>query len=74
MPVHNGARHLPEAIASTLKQTFDDFEFLIIDDASTDDSVSLIDTFDDERIRLVRNETNQGQVVSQNKELLPVIM
>jgi len=69
MPVHNGARHLPEAIASTLKQTFDDFEFLIIDDASTDDSVSLIDTFNDERIRLVRNETNLGQVVSQNKGL-----
>ena len=36
MPVYNGMRYLREAIDSILKQTFEDFEFLIVDDASTD--------------------------------------
>ncbi len=41
MPVYNTAAYLPEAIESILNQTFTDFEFLIIDDASTDGSAAM---------------------------------
>lgn len=53
MPVHNGAPHLAEAIQSIIHQTLQDFEFLIINDASTDESVALIKNFADPRIRLI---------------------
>ena len=66
MPVYNGTRYLREAIDSILKQTFEDFEFLIIDDASTDESASVILSYSDERIRFVQNESNVGQVRCQN--------
>ena len=69
MTVYNGLPYLGEAIDSILGQTFKDFEFLIIDDASTDDSCSLIESYTDARIQLVRNERNLGQVPSLNKGL-----
>jgi glycosyltransferase involved in cell wall biosynthesis len=50
MPVYNGERYLSEAIQSVLNQTFKDFEFIIIDDGSVDNSVKIIESFDDERI------------------------
>lgn len=69
MTVYNGMAYLAEAIESILVQSYDDFEFLIIDDASTDGSVALIRSYADERIRLVRNPVNLGQVSSLNKGL-----
>ena len=69
MPVYNGARYLREAIDSILQQTFQDFEFLIIDDASTDESVKIVLSYHDDRIRLIQNESNLGQVKCQNKGL-----
>jgi len=47
MPVYNGEKYLKEAIESILNQTFSDFEFLIIDDGSTDGSVGVIKSFSD---------------------------
>ncbi len=55
MPVHNGATHLSAAIRSILNQRHADFEFLIIDDASKDNSVAIIQSFKDPRIRLVQS-------------------
>ncbi len=69
MSVYNGVAFLREALRSVLDQSFEDFEFLIIDDASTDASVSLIQSYADQRIRLVVNETNTGQAPSLNKGL-----
>ena len=69
MTVYNGLPYLGEAIASILEQTFKDFEFLIIDDASTDGSRSLIESYTDARIRLICNEKNMGQTSSLNKGL-----
>ena len=60
MPVYNAEKYLRQAIESILKQTFEDFEFLIINDGSTDDSVKIIKEYDDSRIRLVHNEKNMG--------------
>ncbi len=55
LPVHNSAEFLAEAIESILSQTFRDFELLLIDDASEDNSIDVIRSFSDSRIRLVKN-------------------
>jgi glycosyltransferase involved in cell wall biosynthesis len=60
MPVYNAAKFLNQSIESILNQTFFDFEFIIIDDGSTDDSVAIIKTYDDPRIVFVRNKKNLG--------------
>jgi glycosyltransferase involved in cell wall biosynthesis len=60
MCVFNGERYLREAINSILNQTLSDFEFLIIDDGSTDDSVKIIQDYQDGRIRLIQNGKNLG--------------
>ena len=66
MCVHNGRPHLAAAIESVLAQTWRDFEFLIIDDASTDESAEIARGFTDPRIRLLRNEQNLGLTRSMN--------
>lgn len=70
MPVHNGERYLREAIDSMLLQTFRDFEFLIIDDGSSDRSVEIIESYRDPRIVLKRFPTNRGTVHALNAGLL----
>lgn len=67
MSVYNGEKFLKEAIDSILNQTYTNFEFLIINDGSTDDSVKIIESYDDPRIRLVHNEQNIGLTKSLNK-------
>jgi len=69
MPVYNGQDYLSEAIESILGQTFTDFEFIIIDDGSTDNSLHIINTYNDPRIRMIRNETNLKLIPSLNKGL-----
>ncbi len=64
MTVYNGLPYLHEAVDSILHQTFTEFEFLIIDDASTDASADCIRSYDDPRIRLECNERNMGQAAS----------
>ena len=48
---YNGEKHLHEAIESVLEQTYQDFEFVIIDDASTDSSRKVIENYHDKRIK-----------------------
>lgn len=67
--VYNGLPYLREAIESTLNQTYSDFVYLIIDDASTDESVECIKSYKDPRMRLVRNEHNLGTSDSINRGL-----
>lgn len=66
MPVYNSAAFLSEAIESILNQTFKSFEFLIIDDCSTDTSLSIIKSFSDKRIRVIQNNRNLGISTSLN--------
>ena len=66
MAVYNGERYLREAIDSILLQTCPDFEFIIIDDGSTDRSGEIIRSYADARIRLVQNEQNLGLTRSLN--------
>jgi len=70
MPVYNGGEHLQEAIDSILYQTFKDFEFLIINDGSTDDSEKIIKNYKDERIKLINNRQNIGLSASLNKGIV----
>lgn len=67
MPVYNGEKYLRPAIESILNQTFSDFEFLIINDGSTDNSESIILSYKDERIRYVKNENNLKLIKTLNK-------
>ena len=67
--IYNGLPYLKDCIESVLSQTDKDFEFLIIDDASTDDSLEYIKSYKDPRIRILENEKNLGQVPSLNKGL-----
>lgn len=69
MTAHNGLPYLPHAIDSVLRQTFSDFEFLTIDDASTDGSADCIRSYPDPRIRLVCNPKNVGQAKALNQGL-----
>lgn len=69
LPVYNGAAHVGDAVASVLDQTFADFELLILDDASPDDSAAIAESFGDARVRVVRNEENVGQVATLNRGL-----
>ncbi|MCW3090862.1 MAG: hypothetical protein JWP81_1931 [Ferruginibacter sp.] len=66
MPVYNAGRFLNEAIDSILQQTLASFEFLIIDDASTDNSVKIIQAYHDDRIHLIRKPVNTGYTDSLN--------
>lgn len=69
MPVYNGAKYLHEAVKSILDQTYADFEFLIVNDGSTDDSEKIILSFKDPRIVIIKNEINIGLINSLNKGL-----
>lgn len=67
MPVYNAGAFLREAIDSILSQSFRPFEFLIIDDGSTDESAGIIASYRDPRIRLIRNPENLGITPTLNK-------
>ena len=59
LPVYNGARYLAQAIDSCLNQTYRNIELIIVDDCSTDETPAIVRSFNDPRIRYVRNKTNQ---------------
>lgn len=69
MSVYNGEKYLNEAVDSILFQTFTDFEFLIIDDASTDKTPEILHSYGDTRIKIITNEKNLGLTKSLNKGL-----
>ena len=69
MPVYNAAATVREAIESVLGQTYGDFQFLVIDDGSTDNSAEIIRSYGDARIRLEFNEVNVGVVSTLNRGL-----
>jgi glycosyltransferase involved in cell wall biosynthesis len=69
MSVYNGGEYLREAVDSILNQTFTDFEFIILDDASTDGTWQIVTTYaqQDPRVTPIRNEENMGLTRSLNK-------
>lgn len=67
LPVYNCAAYLKEAINSVLQQTFSNFELIVINDGSTDDTEAIVHSFDDDRIVYVKNDTNKGLIYTLNK-------
>ncbi len=68
MPAYNAGSYIGEAISSVLKQSFTDFELLIVNDGSTDDTVQIINSFHDQRIVLISQE-NRGIAAALNAGL-----
>ena len=66
MAVYNGEAYLRSCMDSVLAQTYKDFEFLIVDDGSTDKTKEIIKSYNDDRIRLLENKKNLSQVTSLN--------
>jgi glycosyltransferase involved in cell wall biosynthesis len=67
LPVYNSEKYIFEAIQSILEQTYTNFELLILDDGSTDNTLSIIENFKDERVILFKSEKNFGIVHQLNK-------
>lgn len=67
MPVYNAGPFLEAAISSILNQSFRNFELLICDDGSTDNSSDILQAITDERVKIYHNTSNRGVVVTTNK-------
>jgi glycosyltransferase involved in cell wall biosynthesis len=66
IPAYNGNQYIEQAIASVLNQSYPHFEIVVSDDASHDDTCAIVKQFQDPRIRLIENRTNQGLVRNLN--------
>ncbi len=69
MPSYNTAPYIKETIQSVLDQTYTNWELIIVDDCSTDNTEEVLATINDSRIRYFKNEKNSGAAVSRNKAL-----
>lgn len=69
MPSYNTAKFISETIESVLAQTYTNWELIIVDDCSTDDTDAAVVKYRDERIRYLKNEKNSGAAVSRNYAL-----
>lgn len=70
-PVYNAEKFLPTTITSVLEQTYKNFEYLLIDDCSSDESRNILADYaeTDERIKVIKQATNQGAAVARNAGL-----
>lgn len=66
MPTYNDGEYLHDAIDSILNQTFTDFEFIIINDGSTDNTDAIISSYTDPRIKYMKNAVNLGNAKTRN--------
>lgn len=69
MPSYNTASFIEETIQSVLNQTYTNWELIIVDDCSTDNTNEVVDTIKDCRIHYLKNEKNSGSAISRNKAL-----
>lgn len=69
VPAYNAASTIDEMIASVLRQTIPDLELVICNDASTDETASRIETYEDRRIRLISNTTNMGEGATRDRAI-----
>jgi len=66
LPTYNRGSTIQRAVASVLKQTFEDLELIIVDDGSTDNTLDYLRSIDDPRVRIVALETNRGLGAARN--------
>lgn len=69
MPAYNAQRYIEQSIRSVMTQTFEDWELLVVDDGSKDDTCAVVEKLitEDSRIRLLKNETNMGVASTRNR-------
>jgi glycosyltransferase involved in cell wall biosynthesis len=70
VPVYNASAFISETVQSVLNQTFTDFELILVDDCSTDDTVAKIQAFNDPRVRLICNPQNTGLIAKNRNNAL----
>ena len=69
MPAYNSEKYIAEAIESILNQPFTEFEFIIINDGSTDNTAEVVRQYTDKRIKFIDNQKNQGLIAVLNQGL-----
>jgi len=67
IPLYNRGEYIEEAIDSLLCQTYENIEIIVVDDCSTDDGISVVESYRDDRIKIVRNEVNSGTAATRNR-------
>lgn len=69
MPSYNTGKFIKETINSVLNQTYNNWELIIVDDCSTDDTEEIVNAIKDNRIKFLKNSTNSGAAISRIKLL-----
>ena len=69
MPTYNCGRFIAESIRSVIAQTYTNWELIIVDDCSTDNTAELIGSFADKRIHYMRNDNNSGAALTRTRAL-----
>ena len=69
MPAYNSGKYIKDAISSVLEQTYADFELLIVNDASEDDTEAVVQSFNDDRIRYFKNKQSMGAAICRNSAI-----
>ena len=69
MPVYNSVKYINEAIDSILNQTFENFEMILVDDCSNDGTRKIIESYNDNRIKILYNTENRGVAYTRNRAL-----
>ncbi|MCI8465137.1 MAG: glycosyltransferase [Lachnospiraceae bacterium] len=67
IPAYNSARYIEDTVTSVLNQSYSHVEVVIVDDGSVDNTCEIVSSIQDERVRLIRNETNLGMTANWNK-------
>jgi glycosyltransferase involved in cell wall biosynthesis len=73
IPTHNRSAYLRRAVASVLRQSYENIEVIIVDDASTDDTPEVVTSVGDERVTYLRNQRNVGANASRNRGLCTAV-
>lgn len=68
-PAYNDEKFIGKTIESVLAQTYKNFEMIIVDDCSTDNTCAVVESYKDSRIKLLKNEMNSGPAVSRNRAI-----
>ena len=67
VPIHNSEKHLKECIDSIINQTYKNLEIILVNDGSIDNSLSIIKSYDDKRIKIIDLKENEGVSIARNK-------
>lgn len=69
IPAYNSSKFIKRVVTSVLLQTYENFELVIVDDCSTDNTVELVESFTDNRIKIVKHQENTGAGVARQSGL-----